>query len=348
MFRNNGLPAGILDHEGIVMIRAYCIEGDHLTALTPLPGEPLPENVVWIDLLSPTGDEDKAVEAWIAAPVPTRDDMREIEESSRFYSEDGVQFLTAPILHAADTEYPGVSPITFILTATRLVTVRYTEPKSFGLYMARAIKPGNALVGPKCDGLSICLGLLEAVTDRLADILESVAAGLDASAADIFGHTPDSRPMGTADFRNSLTRIGRQGEFLSKVRESLAGVSRLLVYLSTNLRQNAGRKDARTWLKSLERDAQSLTTYVDYLSNRITFLLDTLVGLISIEQNAIIKIFSVAAVGFMPPTLVASIYGMNFHEMPELSWAWGYPLAIGLMVFSALLPLIYFRRKGWL
>lgn len=330
------------------MIFAYFLEQDHLSAKTTAPGETLPENTVWIDLLNPTPEEDHAVEAWTQAPVPTRDDMREIEESSRFYSENGAQFLTAPILHAADTEYPGASPITFILTASCLVTVRYTEPKSFSFYIARATKPGSALIGPKCDGLIIFLGLLEAVIDRLADILENVAAGLDRSAAEIFGRSPDTRPMGTTDFRDSLTRLGRQGEFLSKVRESLAGVSRLVVYLSTGLRQNSGRKDGRTWLRSLERDAQSLTTYVDYLSNRITFLLDTLVGLISIEQNAIIKIFSVAAVGFMPPTLVASIYGMNFHDMPELHWAWGYPLAIGFMVFSAILPLIYFRRKGWL
>lgn len=330
------------------MIHAYCLQGDHLAVSSPEAGGPLPEEAIWIDLLNPTPEEDRAVEVWTKAPVPTRDDMREIEESSRFYSEDGAQYLTAPVLHAADSEYPGVSPVTFILTGAKLVTVRYTEPKSFGLYIARALKPGNSLIGARCDGLGIFLGLLEAITDRLADILENVALGIDRSSADIFGRSPETRPMGTADFRESLTRIGRQGEFLSKVRESLAGVSRLLVYLSTSLKQDSVRKDARTWLRSLERDAQSLTTYVDFLSNRITFLLDTLVGLISIEQNAIIKIFSVAAVGFMPPTLVASIYGMNFHYMPELSWPWGYPMALGIMVLSAVVPLYFFRRMGWL
>jgi magnesium transporter len=330
------------------MIHAYVIQGDHLAVTLPRPGDALPENTVWIDLLNPNAEEDRAVEGWMNAPVPTRDDMREIEESSRFYSADGAQYLTAPVLHAADTEYPGVSPVTFILTASKLVTVRYAEPKSFGLYITRALKPGNALVGEHCDGLTIFLGLLEAVTDRLADILENVALSIDHSSAEVFRRSPDTRPMGTTDFRESLTRIGRQGEFLSKVRESLTGVSRLLVYLTTSLRQNEGRKDARNWLRSIERDAESLATYVDYLSNRITFLLDTLVGLISIEQNAIIKIFSVAAVGFMPPTLVASIYGMNFHSMPELSWPWGYPMALGFMVLSAVLPLFYFRRKGWL
>jgi magnesium transporter len=132
------------------------------------------------------------------------------------------------------------------------------------------------------------------------------------------------------------------------MRESLAGVRRLLVYITANSSPKTQAKDTRSWLKTLERDAQSLENYVDFLNNKINFLLDTIVGLISVEQNAIIKIFSVAAVGFMPPTLIASIYGMNFSFMPELTEQWGYPAALGLMVISALIPLYFFRRKGWL
>ena len=226
--------------------------------------------------------------------------------------------------------------------------MRYAEPRAFSLYVSRASKPGNGLINDKCSGVTILLGIIEAVTDRIADILEGVASDIDQNSHTIFRRSDNDKPMTTKNFRDSLTRIGGQGAFLSKVRESIAGVSRLLVYLAAITEQNSYKKETKAWIKSLERDTQSLSTYVDFLSNKITFLLDTVVGLISIEQNAIIKIFSVAAVAFMPPTLVASIYGMNFEFMPELKTMWGYPMAIGMMIASAVIPLLIFRKKGWL
>lgn len=329
------------------MINIYTLNRDHLILSQALPGEPLPAGTVWIDLFTPTREEDAAVETWIGAPIPTREDMVEIEESSRFYAEEGAQYLTAPILYATDSESAGIAPVSFILAGGILVTVRYTEPKSIMLYVNRAMKPGNGLITTKCSGVSIMLGIIEAATDRLADFLETVSAEIDGTSRGIFRRSSKDRPMTTQDFRGSLTRIGGQGEFLSKVRESLAGLSRLLVYLAATQNGKAPNKESRAWMKSLERDTQSLEHYVDFLSNKITFLLDTIVGMISIEQNAIIKIFSVAAVAFMPPTLVASIYGMNFDIMPELHTTWGYPMALGAMVLSAVIPLLIFRKKGW-
>ncbi len=330
------------------MIFVYTLEDDYLMASAALPGAEMPPNALWIDLLNPTHEEDLHVESWMKASIPTRDDMHEIEESSRFYAENGAQYLTAPILHSTGEKNHGIAPISFILTGQRLVTVRYTEPKSFSLYIARATKPGNGLITSKCSGVSIMLGIIEAVTDRLADILEDVAGQIDVNSHAIFRRSENDKPMTTKNFRDSLNQIGIQGAFLSKVRESIAGVSRLLVYMTAFTAQEPYKKDTRGWIKSLERDTQSLSTYVDFLSNKVTFLLDTVVGLISIEQNAIIKIFSVAAVAFMPPTLVASIYGMNFRFMPELNETWGYPMAIGLMIASAVIPLLIFRKKGWL
>lgn len=330
------------------MITLYKLNADHLVRIEVAPGEALPSDVIWIDLFSPTPSEDRIVEAWLGIDIPSREDMTEIEESNRFYMENGAQYLTAPILHAIDLNHRELTPVTFILSDNRLVTVRYADPKSFSIYIARASKPGNGLITPKCNGLSIMLGLTEATTNRLADILEAVAGKIDAASHSIYRRQPKARPMTTEDFRHILTQIGGQGSFLSRVRESLAGISRMLVYLTVINSPVGSRKEARSWIKSIERDTQSLTTYVDFLSNKVTFLLDTIVGLISVEQNAIIKIFSVAAVGFMPPTLVASIYGMNFSFMPELNSPWGYPMALGLMIASALLPLLYFRRKGWL
>ena len=330
------------------MIYVYTLEDDYLMASAALPGAEMPGNAIWVDLLNPTHEEDLHVENWMKASIPTHDDMREIEESSRFYAEDGAQYLTAPILHSTGEKGHGIAPISFILTGQRLVTVRYTEPKSFSLFISRATKPGNGIINNKCTGTSILLGIIEAVTDRLADILEDVAGRIDLNSHAIFRRSETDKPMTTKNFRDSLNEIGIQGAFLSKVRESITGVSRLLVYITAYSEQQLNRKDIRGWIKSLERDAQSLSTYVDFLSNKVTFLLDTVVGLISIEQNAIIKIFSVAAVAFMPPTLVASIYGMNFHFMPELNEAWGYPMALALMVASAVIPLLIFRKKGWL
>jgi magnesium transporter len=330
------------------MIVVYTLEGDHLVARNASVGDTLPENAVWIDLHNPTHDEDIQTETWTKASIPTREDMGEIEESSRFYAENGGQYLTAPILYFTEDKHHAISPISFILTGPFLVTVRYSEPRSFSLFVSRATKPGNGLINANCSGVTILLGIIEAVTDRIADILEGVAADIDQNSHQIFRRSDNDKPMTTKNFRDSLTRIGGQGAFLSKVRESIAGVSRLLVYLAAITEQNTYKKETRAWIKSLERDTQSLSTYVDFLSNKITFLLDTVVGLISIEQNAIIKIFSVAAVAFMPPTLVASIYGMNFHFMPELDKIWGYPMAIGLMIASAVIPLLIFRKKGWL
>jgi magnesium transporter len=310
------------------------------------PGDALPAGAVWIDLLNPTSEEDRHVETLLGIGIPTREDMQEIEESSRIYSEDGAQYLTAPLVHAKHTEKPGLSPVTFIIAGGRLVTVRYAEPRAFKFFEARITKPGNEFTMPSIGGVMLLIGLLESITDRLADLLEDVAKDLDSEADRLF--TDKAAPMSTPQFRSAMRLLGTEGAFLSKVGESLQGLTRLVAYLHGESSKAARKQEIKDRLKVLEQDIASLNRHADFLSNKITMLLDTVVGLVSVEQNAIIKIFSVAAVGFMPPTLVASIYGMNFHFMPELDWLFGYPMAIVMMVLSALLPLWYFRRKGWL
>jgi len=329
------------------MIQVYTLDGDRLEGAELKPGDKLPPKTLWIDLLNPTADEDKAVEQWIGASIPTDRDMVEIEESSRFYMEEGVQYFTTPVLHATDSEHRTIAPVSFVLANKRLVTVRYSEPKAFAIFVARTTKPGNGLLDHQCTGASVLLGLIDTITDRLADILEGATEEIERASNSILHRHAGERPMSTREFRRTLTRIGGLGAFLSKVRESLSGISRLLAYLRTTLENGQPRKELRGRLDSLERDVRSLENYLDFLSNKITFLLDTIVGLISVEQNAIIKIFSIASVGLMPPTLIASIYGMNFHFMPELGDPWGYPLALCAMVLSAILPLYFFWRKGW-
>jgi magnesium transporter len=309
-------------------------------------GSMLPKNALWIDLINPTAEEDRQIETLLGIAIPTRDDMKEIEESSRVYAEDGAHYLTAPLIHASHSEKPGLSPVTFIVHGERLITVRYAEPRAFMHFATRIAKSGNEFGGKNANGKLLLAGLLESITDRIADILEDVAAHLDAEADRLFMDT--KTPMSTPQFRSAMRLLGTEGAFLSKVGESLQGLSRVVNYVEGQAGWLKSSTDLKERLLVLERDIQSLKQHADFLSNKITLLLDTVVGLVSVEQNAIIKIFSVAAVGFMPPTLVASIYGMNFKFMPELEWASGYPMALLLMVLSALLPLLFFRFKGWL
>ncbi|KQT66222.1 MULTISPECIES: magnesium transporter CorA family protein [unclassified Aureimonas] len=344
------------------------VRGDRVAA------DAIPDEAIWIDLINPSKQEEQAVERLCAIEVPTREEMREIEVSSRLYSEDGADFMTASVVFGLDSGRPAFAPVTFILTGSRLVTLRYTEPKSFAIYSAKLCRgqtetsaalahvlgaderepqtPASAPSsknGPRIPTAdSILIGLLETVIDRVADMLEAIAADLDHIATDIFASSKDKKPIANHEFKELLRRIGAAGDLASRTRESLATLDRMMPYLQFVLEGRKAGKDSRFRVKAMNRDITSLNDFVSFLSNKTTFLLDTTVGMISIEQNAIIKIFSVAAVGFMPPTLIASIYGMNFEIMPELHWAHGYPLALVAMIVSAVLPLVFFRYKNWL
>ncbi len=330
------------------MIKAYRIDGNVLRATDLAAGAALPEGTVWIDMLGPDAEEDRRVEAVTGVSVPTREEMKDIEESSRLFTESGALYLTVPVLYAATADTAGVEPVTFIVADRCLITLRYTTPQPFASYAARSAKPGTGLVTADCDPMAILFGLIESITDRLAEHIENAAQTLNAESARLISDSAATKPMPTKAFRSGLRLIGREGDFLAKIRESLAGVSRLLAYIQSTPQGQQARKRHGAWLKSLERDVQSLSDHVAFLSERTIFLMDTVVGLVSVEQNAIIKTFSVAAVVLMPPTLVASAYGMNFKHMPELQWALGYPWALGLMAVSALLPLLYFKIRGWL
>jgi magnesium transporter len=278
----------------------------------------LPDNAVWIDLLNPTMEEDRAVERLAGIAVPTREDMQEIEISSRLYIENGARYMTATLMCQSDTDMPKTTPVTFILAGHRLVTVRYDEPKPFALVehkLARSCMPGIS-------GEMVLMELLDAVIDRCADILERAGAEVDQVSHDIF--EPESERHGQAKrYSQILIAIGRKGDLTSKVRESLVSIGRVVTFLSAVVEGVKWSKDMREQLKTMQRDVVSLTDHSSYLSNKITFTLDAMLGVVNLEQNNIIKLFSVVAVVLMPPTLIASIYGMNFKMMPELEWAHG-------------------------
>ena len=298
---------------------------------------------VWIDMLNPTKEEEAAIEREFGLSIPTREEMAEIEVSSRLYQESGAYFMTATVLHQIEMPDPKTATITFILTDTHLITVRYADPRSFALFLTRAAKGDADCNAP----ISVMLGLLESIIDRASDLIERLQADTEKLAQSIFETRAGSGAQ-TKRFDVILKEIGRAGEMTSKARESLLSLGRVLTYLMNIAQLRKDSKAIREQIKTEARDVQSLADHVGYLNSRVTFMLDASLGLVSIEQNQIIKLFSVVAVVLLPPTLVASIYGMNFKFMPELEWTYGYPLALLLMVLSAVLPFLFFRHKGWL
>lgn len=301
----------------------------------------LPEDVLWVDLLRPTREEELLVERALGVELPTREEMQEIEPSNRLYQEDGGLFMTANVVWKADTPEPESTAITFVLVRRRLVTVRYGEPKAFKIFVGYAERHREVCAS----GSSILVGLLEAIVDRTADILERVGVEIDALSRSIF--VAERAAGAPRDYTDALTRMGRHHDLTAKARDSLVSLSRLLSFLALPGDVQSD-KELREHVRSLSRDVASLTDHATFISGNISFLLNATLGLVNVEQNAIIKIFSVAAVVFLPPTLVASIYGMNFKIIPELGWDFGYAWALLLMVLSAVLPYLWFKRRGWL
>jgi magnesium transporter len=333
-----GSPLG--PHDGECMLSVYVPHGASLERSTAESDAPPPEATVWIDLVSPTLQEDKLVERMFGIAVPTREEMQEIEVSSRLYVENGARYMTATLMCHSDTA-PKTTPVTFILASHRLVTVRYDDPRPFAIVEHKLAR----LCPPKVSGESVLMDLLDAVIDRAADIQERVGAEIDQISHTIF--EPDDE-MEPPSYNDVLKALGRKGDLTSKVRESLVSIGRLLLFLANEAEGMKWPKDTRTQLQSMQRDVVSLNDHASYLTNKITFLLDAMLGVVNIQQNNIIKIFSVVAVVLMPPTLIASVYGMNFKHMPELDWHLGYPLAILVMIFAAVLPYMYFRWRKWL
>ncbi len=313
------------------------IRRDQVTRSVETPDEAwtLPPGTIWIDLLNPSRAEELAVERALALDLPTREEMAKIEPSSRLYQEDGATFLTASLLTHSQGDYPASAPVTFVLAGKVLVTIRYAEFRAFTLFGDRAASIGLT------SGAETLLALLDAVVERIAYILESSSTAVQESSNAIF-----DRPRGGA-FEPLLTGLARTQSVATMARTCLVSLGRLTSFASLE-GEIADAPVLQAHLTSVQRDIQSLNEHAGFLSSHISFLLDAALGLINIEQNGIIKFFSVVSVVLMPPTLVASIYGMNFRHMPELSWTLGYPLALTVMVLSAVVPLLWIRKKRWL
>jgi magnesium transporter len=307
------------------------------------PATAIPDDALWIDMIEPTREEDKLVEAHLSVEIPTREEMADIEPSEILYRENNARYMTIRILCSSETDTPKLIDVSFILTDRALVTVRYGEPRSFSMFMTRAGKPGGCRHQPE----AVLDGLIETIIDRAAEILGTEGSRIDRLSQAIFENERKGAKR-AASYRAALKSIGRKGDIISNVRESMVSVERMLLFLSASMPRPQKTAGYQAEWRTALRDVQSIEEHATFLSNKIQFLLDATLGLVTIEQNDIIKIFSVMSVIFLPPTLVSSLYGMNFKFMPELEWNYGYAWAITLMILAAALPYLFFRWKRWL
>ncbi len=275
--------------------------------------------------------------------MPTREEMREIETSNRLYEEDGALYMTATVITKLDTDLPENAQITFILSGNRLVTNRYVDPLPVRRFVAYAERHPEVCQS----GATILVGLLESIVNRIADALERVGADLDGVSAEVFAAHIAPPPSGARDFREVLERIGQCGDLVSKTREALASLARLLVFAQQQTRPVI-TTEVQHRLRTLSRDVGQMSDHAAFLSNKVQFILDATLGMINIDQNNILKIFSVVTVFLLPPSVIGAVFGMNFARMPWLAEPWGFWAAAGLMLLTSILPFVYFKRRGWL
>lgn len=327
------------------MLTVYASTGEGTLRRIEPPDLEQAGEAVWIDLKEPTKEEQRQVEAALKLELPTRAEMAEIEDSSRLYQDNNALYLTASVMTQSETDFPATTDVTFVVAGSTVVTLRYADPRPFRTFASQA----ERLPGLGNSSESVLVGLLDACLDRIADLIERASNDLDVLVHEVL--TPEKQPRrrrGTFDYARMLRQLERSQALIAKARISLMSLNRLMSYLARRALEAPRGKTLRQQILTLVHDVRSLQDHTSYLGNSIAFELQAILGMVSIEQNNIIKIFSVAAVVFLPPTLVASIYGMNFAFMPELRWPIGYPMAIALMIGSAILPYLWFKRRGWL
>ncbi len=299
----------------------------------------VPQNAIWIDLLNPTAAEEKAVEEFLCMEIPTHEEMHEIEVSNRLYYEHGTHYMTATMVTKVDTASPETHAVTYMLTDHVLVTIRYTDSTSFRRFITNAPK---LLVGDH-DGVTMFLGLLESIVNRMADILERLDRDIDRITKDVFRSRSGLGNGKATDYQQVLERIGRCGDLSARIHESLVTYGRVAAY--ANHHKKMSLHDNQVQLDAIRKDISGLSDHGTYLTGRVNFLLDATLGMISIAQNSVFRVLSIASLILMPPTLIAGLYGMNFKRMPELDWYWGYPFALALMLTAAILPYTYLKKR---
>lgn len=326
-------------------------------------GDTIPKNTVWIDLFEPSIEEEKLIEKALKIDTPTREEIDKIEVMSPFYKEDDAYYMTVTALNKPDKDHVEGAAIIFILHPKCLITLRHSKLKAFSYFSTRAMRYPNMCTNPDV----VLERLVESIVHSIADVLEKTGNEIDQLLIDVFEKPSDIKARKKSKrgkikldsneppekpglyYTNIIKRVGRTGNLISKIRESLVSIHRMLIFFGQiDDSRFLSKKEQRARFRNLTREMHSLTEYANFLAQRNSFLLDATLGMINVEQNMIIKVFTVAAAVFLPPTLIASIYGMNFKDMPELDWSLGYPFTLLLIILSAILPYYYFKRKGWL
>jgi magnesium transporter len=305
-----------------------------------------PRQTWWLDLIDPTDEEKAAAENICRFTIPSRQELSSIETSSRISEDNGILYLSMPIVSTAASVDEAPSPLGFVLSNDYLVTVRYTALRSFDAVAARFSRPE----APKT-GVETFTDLADEMVDLCADTLEGIGGELDALSRAIFPKRNSKRRRlvnkSNDALRGILIDVGSIGERASRARDILLGLQRIVPFVRGPQRQWISEQ-IRERLATVSTDIVSLTDYEEHLAGKVQFLLDAVLGLINTKQNDIFTVLTVVSVVGIPPTLVASIYGMNFKYMPELSWAYGYQWGLALIALSTVLPILWFKWRGWL
>ena len=325
------------------MLAVWRKQGRQLETITAADARTALGDVIWIDAINPAVDEAEAVRAATGLHVASEAELSEIEVSSRLSESDGALYLSLPWVSQNRANETASAPIGFALSADRLLSVRFAPIAVIDSYAERLRQNAPPVAGPHA-----FVGLLEAMVDGIADRLERTHADLDVVSRRIFRSQDVGGPSArSAELRQQLRTVGQAGETISGIRDTLLAFGRMVPYVSRS-EVDWVPHELRPRLKTLRQDVASLNDYDTHLTDKVQFLLDAILGFINIEQSNIIKLMTVVGVIGVPPTLIASIYGMNFENMPELHWRFGYPVALFVMFLSAVIPVLWFRRRGWL
>ncbi len=322
----------------------FSCQGDHLERLTDLSVEAL-RGAVWIDLLSATQAEIADVQTVTGLSIPTQAAVSEIESSSRLATRDGALYLSMPLITFGDDGPRSVSA-GFVLSTERLITVRFAPSKVFDTFIEQMPR-GSA---PPETGAHVFVGLMEAIVDRQADALEQVSADLDVISHSIFSmgvNQTAGLKAEDATLRRTLGRLGHLGDLISHVRETQVGAARIVPYVAA-ISADWLPKGLKPRLSTLRRDIASVNDFDTHLNDKLQFLLDATLGFINISQNNVMKVMAIASVVGIPPVLIAGVYGMNFKNIPEYDWAYGYVWGWGLIILTTIIPLAVFRWRKWI
>jgi magnesium transporter len=321
------------------MIRLITQQGQLIDWQEQKP-HPLPDNLVFLDLLNPAKAEETEAEQWLEYQLPTREEMQEIEESARLYTEKGALYMTAWVPVGLDGPEPDTSAITFVVSPETLTTVRYADPMAWRVLPDQLRRQRTTPVSSD----AVFLLLVELIIARIADILQSIETDLRNISRDIFRVDPSKTGAGNeCDLNEVIKLLGRRNALVANLRECLVSFARMLQYFLSNAAPWM-RGELAAQFRSVARDVKSLDDYTNQQTQEMTFLLESTLGLINIQQNQIIKIFTVAAVLFMPPTLIASIYGMNVR-LPTQDQPWSFVLVMSVIILAGILPIVFFKRK---